>query len=84
MLIALLEFRVTITAVARVSMEAGGIITQTRTCRIYMRLIHTSYLILVMEATTTKTPMVLHTITMEMGIPNTLLLVKLPRSRDCE
>ena len=46
MLIALLEFRVTITAVARVSMAAGGIITQTRTCRIYMRLIHTSYLIL--------------------------------------
>ena len=30
-----LEFRVTITAVARVSMAAAGITTQTRTCRMY-------------------------------------------------
>ena len=49
-----------------------------------MRLIHTSYLILVMEATTIKIPTVLHTITVEVGIPNTLLPVKLPRSRHCE
>ena len=80
------SFRVTIIAVARVSMAAEGTTTQTRTCQ-YMCLIHASYLFLVvvMEATITRTLMVLHTTTVELGMPNTLLpVVKPPRSRYSE
>ena len=49
-----------------------------------MRPIHASYffLVLVMEATTTKIPMVLHTTIVEVGMHSTLLpVVKPTRSR---
>ena len=49
-------------------------------CALFMLLV----LVVVMEVTTTKTPMVLHTTTVEMGIRNTLLPTKPPRSRHNE
>lgn len=61
-------------------MAAAGTTTQTRTCGIYASYSYVLFVILVMEATTTKIPMGLHTTTVEVGIPNTLLPVKLPRS----
>ena len=66
-------------------MAGAGTTTLTRTCQICVSFLHFIFLVVVMEATTTKIPMVLHTTTVEVDMLNTLLPVaKPPRSRHSE